>query len=287
MRNLHSTRSRERARCFKAVRAWGWVALLGAACSAADDAPTSPTAAPSSAQPPAGSAAESPAPENAGAPLPEDVTTGATPGASAPADSSGAAAETPEVSALEPSAGEEMNGAGAQAPIAPADGEEAGAPEPSDPTSDENLRFILEDGFQTTYFAIHCSATGEDGTEIDGDSVTELPVGGGYILECELDRLPSRSATDVLSAADEPWCALGELRSFATGGDERLSIVLSSPPDSPSPTLVATRRGEPITVQQASAFGALLWPVWLVTSYDAVDLARAEPGKICDEVFEL
>ena len=170
---------------------------------------------------------------------------------------------------------------------APAAGEEVAAPEQPDPESDENLRFILEDGFETTYFAVHCSAKGDDGSEIDGDSVTELPVGGGFILECYLDRLPSRSATDVLSAANEPWCALGELRSFATGGDERLGITLVSPPDSPSPTLIATREGEPITLQLASAFGAPLWPVWLVTSYDVVDLARAEQGKICDEVFEL
>jgi hypothetical protein len=112
-------------------------------------------------------------------------------------------------------------------------------------------------------------------------------VGDGFRLECNLDRLPSRSATDVLSAADEPWCALGELRSFRTGGDERLTIVLVSPPDSPSPTLIATREGEPITLQLASAFGAPLWPVWLVTSYDVVEVARSERGKICDEVFEL
>jgi hypothetical protein len=163
----------------------------------------------------------------------------------------------------------------------------AAPPEQPAREADENLRFILEDGFETTYFAVHCRALGEDGSEIDGDSVTELPVGGGFSLECNLDRLPSRSATDVLSAANEPWCALGVLRSFATGGDERLGITLVSSPDSPSPTLVATREGEPITLQLASAFGAPLWPVWLVTSYDVVDLARAEQGKLCDEVFEI
>ncbi len=166
-------------------------------------------------------------------------------------------------------------------------GEDAAAPPEVDANTDENLRFILEDGFQTTYFAVHCGAIGEDGSEIDGDTVTELPVGGGFILECTLDRFPSRSATDVLSSANEPWCALGELLSFTTGGDERLAIVLVTPPDSPSPTLIATRQGEPITLQVASAFGAPVWPVWLVTSYDVVLVARAEQGKLCDEVFEL
>ena len=99
--------------------------------------------------------------------------------------------------------------------------------------------------------------------------------------------MTSRSTTDVLSAADEPWCALGELVSFETGGDERLDITLVSPPDSPSPTLIATREGEPINLQLASAFGAPLWPIWLVTSYDAIEVARAQPGLVCDEVFEL
>ena len=155
------------------------------------------------------------------------------------------------------------------------------------PISDEDLRFILEDGFQTTYFAIHCSAVADDGTVVDGDTVTELPVGDGYSLECVLDRLPSRAAIDVLSAANEPWCALGELQSFEPGGDERLGIVLVSPPDSPSPTLVATHDDGRITVPLAAVFGAPVWPVWLVTSYDVTELAPAQSGKLCAEVFEL
>jgi hypothetical protein len=161
------------------------------------------------------------------------------------------------------------------------------ATRPALPRADENLDFILQDGFETTYFSVHCSAIGEDGTEIDGDTVTELPVGGGFVLECRLDRFPSRATTDVLSAANEPWCALGELTDFGTGGDERLTITLASPPDSPSPLLVATREGEPINLEQASVFGAPLWPVWLVAGYDVNELARAQRGKICDEVFGL
>jgi hypothetical protein len=293
--NLHPTGWYLGARYFTAVGAWGLAALVGTACSSLDEPRSNPMATPSSTEAPRGAAPESagPEPENAATPsAPQsNETDGATSAAGAAPDSSSAAAanEAPAVSALEPPAAEdeEDDGAAAEAPAEPADGEGAAAPEESDPANDENLRFILEDGFETTYFAVHCSAIGDNGTEIDGDSVTELPVGGGFRLECNLDRLPSLSATDVLSAANEPWCALGELRSFATGGDERLGIVLVSPPDSPSPTLIATREGEPIALQLASAFGAPLWPVWLVTSYDVVDLARAEQGKICDAVFEL
>jgi hypothetical protein len=295
--NLHSMGSYMGSRCFTPARAWGFVALVGAACNSLDEPQSSRAAAPSSTPSSPGAAAGSP---SAGAPQPESATApsapasnqanGASPAGTTP-DGSGAAAanEAQEVSALDPPVGQDeaVDGAAAESPADPAEGEEVAAPEEIDPESDENLRFILEDGFETTYFAVHCSAIGEDGTEIDGDSVTELPVGGGFILECILDRLPSRSATDVLSAADEPWCALGELRSFATGGDERLGIVLVSAPDSPSPTLIATREGDPITLQLASAFGAPLWPVWLVTSYDVVEVARAEQGKICDAVFEL
>lgn len=290
--NLHPTQWYRGSRSFSAAGAWGLLALAGTACSSLDESPSNPTPAPSATPSTEGASAapRSEAAAPASAP-PSNGANGAASGASAAANGSGAAAANeaaPEVSALEPPAAEaaDADGASAEAPTDP-DGEAAPAPEALDPTSDANLRFILEDGFETTYFAVHCSALGEDGSEIDGDTVTELPVGGGFILQCNLDGLPSRSATDVLSEVDEPWCALGELLSFTTGGDERLSITLVSPPDSPSPTLIATREGEPITLQLASAFGAPLWPVWLVTSYDVVEVARAEQGKICDEVFQL
>src|SRR5690606_32667212 len=114
-----------------------------------------------------------------------------------------------DVSLLQPGVGD----AGAEAPPASADGDAGAGPDASSAIDDENLVFILEDGFETTYFSVHCAAIGADGTEIDGDTATELPVGGGYVVRCELDRLPSRATTDLLSAASEPWCALGELQS--------------------------------------------------------------------------
>jgi hypothetical protein len=289
--NLLSTEWATGSGCCTVARVLGCIALLGVACNSLDEPRSNPTPSATEAPGSAPPALGQPAP-NAAAPT-ASPSRGAAPGTSSKTDAdpgSAAAGEgAPDGGGLEPPEEETTGvdaGTAAAAPSQPSTGEEPAEPEALDPTSDENLAFILEDGFETTYFAVHCSAIGEDGSEIDGDTVTELPVGGGYVLECNLDSLPSRATTDVLSAADEPWCALGELQSFETDGDERLDIVLVSPPDSPSPTLIATS-DDPITLQLASAFGAPLWPVWLVTNYDAVAVARAEQGKLCDEVFGL
>lgn len=285
---LHRQRSFLGSRCFtggvSSLGVLGVMALVCAACSLDESEPN-------------GTAPSSTAPASGGATGPSAGATAAgnAPGTAAPVNTGTAANEAPNPSALQPPAGQDATGArdadAGGVPEVPAPSSDGGAATPEepeiDPSQDENLAFILEDGFETTYFSVHCSALGDDGSEIDGDTVTELPVGGGYILQCNLDRLPSRATTDVLSAADEPWCALGELQSFETGGDERLDIVLVSQPDTPSPVLIATRQGDPITLQLASAFGAPLWPVWLVTNYDAVEVARAEQGKLCDQVFGL
>jgi hypothetical protein len=152
---------------------------------------------------------------------------------------------------------------------------------------DENLVFIREDGFQTTYFALDCRSLAEDGSSIDGATTSALPVGGGHTLECTLERFPNRATTDVLSAANEPWCALGELQSYRSGGDDRLTISIATEPDVAPAILTARHPGEEILVAQAAAFGGRLWPLWIEASYDVVELARAQPGKICDQIFEL
>jgi hypothetical protein len=262
--------------------------LVCAACGSSPDEPApisapAPGGAPSGGQPPPNAivpTTATPAGADVTGTSPEPGGSRATASQEAPAVGGLPSSAEADAGGVEPAAAEPSNGSdGAE----PSSGE---APAEPNPTTDENLAFILKDGFETTYFAVHCTAISEDGSEIDGDTVTELPVGGGYLLECNIDGLPSRATTDVLSAADEPWCALGELLSFETGGDERLDIELVSPPDSPSPALIATS-DTPITLQLASAFGAPLWPVWLVTSYDAVQVARAEQGKLCDQVFGL
>jgi hypothetical protein len=164
---------------------------------------------------------------------------------------------------------------------------DAGAPPSTDPSVDENLVFIQEDGFQTTYFALDCRSLAEDGSSIDGATNTALPVDGGYTLECSIERFPSRATTNLVSAANEVWCALGELTSYEPGGDDRLTITIVTPPDVAPATLIATRDGEENSLAQATVFGSRIWPLWIEASYDVVDLARAEQGKTCDQSFGL
>lgn len=166
-------------------------------------------------------------------------------------------------------------------------GSDTSSPPAIAPSQDENLAFIQQDGFQTTYFALDCRSLADDGSVIDGATNAALPVGGGHTLECSLERFPSRATTDVLSAANEPWCALGELTSYQSGGDDRLTITIATPPDVAPATLIGEHEGEAISVTLASAFGGRLWPLWIEASYAVVGFARAEPGKVCDQVFGL
>src|SRR5690606_14474497 len=136
---------------------------------------------------------------------------------------------------------------------------------------------ILEDGFQTNWFVSECRSLGEDGSIIEPAEGGTLPVGGGFILECRLEQFPSRATTDVLSTLDERWCALGELFSYQPGGDDRLSIDIVTPPDVSPAVLIARREGEPIELAQAAAFGALVWPLWIESSYDVNQVSPAEP----------
>jgi hypothetical protein len=228
------------------------------------------------------------------------------PGTSAPA--AGQATTNTESSASGPapalddtgatgSAAAAATGADAASPIpSPADASapvpdeigDAGSPPVTDPSTDENLVFILQDGFQTTYFVSDCRSIAEDGTVVEAaTNGGALPVGGGFTLECNLESFPSRATTDVLSASNEPWCAFGELQSFQTGGDERLTATVVTPPDVAPATLIATVEGEPIRLTQAAVFGALVWPVWIEASYDVSEVARAEQGRLCDEIFGL
>jgi len=160
-----------------------------------------------------------------------------------------------------------------------------GDPPTADPSVDENLVFIQQDGFRTTYFVSDCRSIGEDGSSIEGTTGGTLPVGGGRVLECRLENLPSRATTDVLSASDEPWCALGELGAYEPGGDPRLTITILTPPDVSPAILVATHDGETINLTQAAIFGAPIWPLWIEAAYDVNQVAPAEQGKLCDQIF--
>jgi hypothetical protein len=89
-------------------------------------------------------------------------------------------------------------------PIPPAAADSA-AQQDTDPSRDENLVFIQQDGFQTTYFALDCRSIAEDGSVIDGATNSPLPVGGGHTLECHLERFPSRATTRASAFGTRLW----------------------------------------------------------------------------------
>src|SRR5690349_22076983 len=47
---------------------------------------------------------------------------------------------------------------------------------------DVDLQFVLDNGFESFFFAQTCRSIGPDGDVIEGE---ELPVGNGRVLECE------------------------------------------------------------------------------------------------------
>jgi hypothetical protein len=259
--------------------------LLVSACGASDSAAADTSAAPGSEASPVESSTPAPtAPAVGEAAMNTESLAPVLDGAGA-AEAAAPAGATP---------GEDSNAQGpnpepstnASAP-ASAEAGDAGAPPETDPSLDENLVFIEQDGFQTTYFALDCRSIAKDGSVIDGAPNAALLVGGGRTLECNLERFPSRAATDVLSAANEPWCVLGELQSYESGGDDRLTITIATSPDVAPARLIGTRDGEEVSVMQAAAFGGRLWPLWIDAFYDVIELARAEQGKTCDQVFGL
>jgi len=170
---------------------------------------------------------------------------------------------------------------------APAD---AGSTQPSadaavDPFLDDNVVFIQQDGFQTTYFAQECRAIGADGAVIEGEP---LPVGGGNILECVTSVIGALATTDFLASTDERWCALGALDTFSTGGDPSLDIQVADSPDDAPWTLIASHEGEPIEIGRVAVFGgATAWPLWVDTHYAVIDVAPNPTGQLCDTLFGL
>ncbi|HTV24855.1 MAG TPA: hypothetical protein VMG12_39450 [Polyangiaceae bacterium] len=259
--------------------------LLGAACSdtasgtAEPPSPASGAMSPSNGSSPASAPAD---PVGQATPNTESVASGPT-----PLDDTSAAEGAPNAAAADDAGlASDPSASDAGTPI-PGEGD-AGAPPVTDPNVDENLVFIQQDGFQTTFFALDCRSIGDDGTIVEAttDGAT-LPVGGGFTLECTLERFPLRATTDVLSASDEPWCAVGELDVYAPGGDDRLTVTIATEPGVSPAILIGTREGEPIELEQATLFGGRLWPLWIDAHYDVNEVARAESGKLCDEVFGL
>ena len=173
--------------------------------------------------------------------------------------------------------------AGTEQPVADAGAAQAPADAAVDPALDDNVVFIQQDGFQTTYFAQECRSIAEDGSVLEGEP---LPVGGGNLLECVTSIIGALATTDFLASTDERWCALGAIDTFSAGGDPSLDIqVADSPEDSPW-TLIATHEGEPIEMGRVAVFGgATAWPLWVDTHYAVIEVAPNPTGQLCDTLF--
>jgi hypothetical protein len=162
---------------------------------------------------------------------------------------------------------------------------EAPADAAVDPALDDNVVFIQQDGFQTTYFAQECRSLGEDGSVIEGEP---LPVGDGRVLECVTSVIGALATTDFLSSIDERWCALGALDTFSAGGDPSLDVRVADAPDDSPWTLVGSHEGEPIEIGRVAVFGgATAWPLWADTHYAVIDVAPNPTGQLCDALFGL
>lgn len=175
--------------------------------------------------------------------------------------------------------------AGTQQPIADASAVDAAADAGADPALDDNVVFIQQDGFQTTYFAQECRSIGDDGSVIEGEP---LPVGDGRVLECRTSVIGALAATDFLSSIDERWCALGVIDTFSAGGDPELDIQIADAPDDSPWTLIGSREGEPIEIGRVAVFGgATAWPLWADTHYAVIEVAPNPTGQLCDTLFGL
>ncbi|MEY4544925.1 MAG: hypothetical protein RL685_1120 [Pseudomonadota bacterium] len=164
------------------------------------------------------------------------------------------------------------------------------ADEPSgddeEPTEDEDIAFLRENGFQTFHFAVTCSSVAEDGSRIE--DADPLPVGNGRVLECVTGDLGFLSAIDAVSSTGERFCALGQVDSFRGDGDDRLTVEVTDTPETGPWTLVATHEGEEISLGTVAGFGGgRAWPIWVDTIYSVIEVSPNPSGQLCTEFFGL
>jgi hypothetical protein len=153
----------------------------------------------------------------------------------------------------------------------------------ANPDEDEDLRWAKEHGFESIDFMATCVSVGDDGSVIDGDV---LPVGNGRHLECSTFNSPFKATTGASSVDGEPWCVLGQAGSSRPDGDKRLSVQLTSAPESGPWSVVATA-SEPFDVHPVQSDFGEAWPVWVSVEYATLELRPQEAGKTCDELFGL
>lgn len=149
---------------------------------------------------------------------------------------------------------------------------------------DEELQFLLDNGFETIFFAQTCRSVGAGGDVIEGDP---LPVGGGRQLECETDPIGFLQSIDTLSSTGERFCALGQIASITgTSPDSRLSVNVVDAPDGAPWSLVGTSVGdEEISIGRVSAFGGFAFPLLADVVFDVIEVQPNPSAQLCDDVF--
>jgi hypothetical protein len=152
------------------------------------------------------------------------------------------------------------------------------------PPLDEELQFVLDNGFESFLFAQTCRSIGPDGDVIDGEP---LPVGGGRQLECETADIGHLQTIDTESSTGERFCALGQVSSFEGDGDPRLTVSVASSPDGAPWVLVGTHDGDEISIGRISAGGGTAWPLWADVLFDVTEVRPNPTAQLCDDVFGL
>lgn len=151
---------------------------------------------------------------------------------------------------------------------------------------DEDLQFLLDNGFESFFFAQTCRSIGPDGDVIEGE---ELPVGNGRVLECQTDVVTHLQAIDAQASTGERFCALGQVVSIeGENVDPRLSVNVVDIPDGAPWTLIGTHDGDEITITRVTGFGGgTAFPLAADAIFDVIDLQPNPDFQFCNELFGL
>lgn len=145
---------------------------------------------------------------------------------------------------------------------------------------DENLEFIVKDGFGGWGYA-DCKSEAPGTPAISNEQ--GLPVGNGRSLVCKTIASPLVLEREVMAEDGARYCWKGTLARYRTASDPRLKLSVAQTPQSGPWTLRATSETA-WTVKRISFSFGTVWPLWLELQYKTIGLAPARNNS-CDGVF--
>jgi hypothetical protein len=146
------------------------------------------------------------------------------------------------------------------------------------PPLDGDIQFMLDNGANTIFFAQTCRSIGPDGEVID---VEPLPVGGGFVLECETVPVAHLQGFARQSSTGENFCGRGQLFSFvAKNVDPRLSVSVASSPDGAPWVLVGTSEEEITITKVTNSDGLTIFPMATDAFFDVSDVQPNPTGSV-------